>query len=254
MKKLVVRADDLGLSDGINCGIRRAILGGAVTACGLMANMPAAEEGYRMVKDLCSCIGMHGNISAGKPLSDPHDIPTLTDENGMFYSSKEIMKRADSISVEECVHELEAQLDRFTEIAGHKPAYFEGHAVFCRAWFDAQKLFAEKHGLFLDMPGFDPAWEKETGIGSLGFIPPDKNGLYDPKKLMEDGLANLDRYKACIGVFHPGYLDQYVLDHSSYTVIRPMECDFLCGSWFRDFVSSHGIQLISMQEAAAVNR
>lgn len=47
------------------------------------------------------------------------------------------------------------------------------------------------------------------------------------------GEAKLTDKECSVLVFHPGYLDQYLLDHSSYTLIRPMETAFLCSDALR---------------------
>lgn len=44
--KLIMRADDLGISEGVNCGIYKAIKDGVITSVGLMPNMEHALDGY----------------------------------------------------------------------------------------------------------------------------------------------------------------------------------------------------------------
>ena len=43
-------------------------------------------------------------------------------------------------------------------------------------------------------------------------------------------------------MFHPGYLDQYILDHSSYTLIRPMETAFLCSESLKQWMKENQVQ------------
>ena len=38
-----------------------------------------------------------------------------------------IKRKEDTINIEECEKEIEAQLNHFIEITGFKPHYFEGH-------------------------------------------------------------------------------------------------------------------------------
>lgn len=118
--------------------------------------MESAKHGYELVKNLDIALGQHTNICVGKPLSDPALIPSLVQKNGEFCSSKEIRARKeDSIVVEEAEIEIEAQLQRFIEITGRKPDYFEGHAVFSENFFKALKNVADKHGLFFCNPSID---------------------------------------------------------------------------------------------------
>ena len=42
--KLIMRADDLGFSDGVNCGILKSVKDGLITSVGLMPNMQEAKN------------------------------------------------------------------------------------------------------------------------------------------------------------------------------------------------------------------
>ena len=48
--KIIFRADDLGFSEAVNYGIRKAIVDGVITCTGLMPNMPYAAAGYALVR------------------------------------------------------------------------------------------------------------------------------------------------------------------------------------------------------------
>lgn len=246
--KLIIRADDLGFSEGVNYGILKAIKDGVVTSVGMMTNMPSSKHGYELIKNYDLAIGQHTNICVGKPISDPVLIPSLVNEKGEFCSSKEIRARTkDTIVVAEAKIEIEAQLKRFIEIVGRKPDYFEAHAVFSDHFFTALKQVAKKHDLFYENPIFDKNWEKEKGIVGLPFATLDGFGLYDPKKYMEKHLSLIKSNPCAVAIFHPGYLDEYILKHSSFTLIRAMECDFLCSDWIKKWLSNNQIQLIDFK-------
>lgn len=246
--KLIMRGDDLGFSEGVNYGIEKAVKDGMITSVGMMPNMTSAKHGYELVKDYDIALGQHTNICVGKPLSDPRLIPSLVDDNGNFCSSREIRARKeDSIVVEEAEIEIEAQLQRFIEITGKQPDYFEGHAVFSKNFFIALKNVADKHGLFFENPILDKEWEKENGIVGLGFAKLDDKGLYDPRAYMEEHLQDIKGHDCCVAIFHPGYLDQYILTHSSFTLIRAMECDFLCSDWLKNWIQTNNIELVDFK-------
>lgn len=245
--KLIIRADDLGLSEGVNLGIHKAIQDGVVTSVALMTNMDAAQHGYDLVKNFDIALGVHVNISVGYPLCDASLIPTLVQDNGEFCTSKEIHgRKVDLIDVKECELEIEAQLHRFIDIVGKKPDYFECHAVFADHFFTALKNVAKKYDLFFENPIIDKEWEKEYGIVGE-FINLDENGLYDPQAQMQNYLRLLKNNSCVVAVFHPGYIDQYLIDHSSYTLIRPMECEFLCSDWLREWIKKNDIQLVDFR-------
>ena len=77
MKQILIRADDLGFSNGVNQGIEKTLQNGLVKSVGLMTNMDEAENGVRMVRQYDVCIGQHTNICVGKPLTDPKLIPSI---------------------------------------------------------------------------------------------------------------------------------------------------------------------------------
>lgn len=246
--RLIIRADDLGFSEAVNYGIYKAVKDGVVTCVGMMCNMEYVQHGYNLIRDLDVCVGQHTNICVGKPLSDPKLIPSLIQENGDFCSSRDIRSRKeDTIVVEEAEIEIEAQLLQFKEITGKYPDYFEAHAVFSNHFFVALKNVAKKYGLFFENPIIDKEWEKEYGIKGFEFAKLNDQGLYDPQQYMNEHLDYLKTNECCIAVFHPGYLDQYILDHSSFTKIRTMECDFLCSQWLKDWLKTYQIDLVDFR-------
>lgn len=246
--KIIFRADDLGISEGTNFGIYKSVKDGFVQSCGLMPNMPAAEHGYRLVKSFDIALGQHTNICLGTPISDVSLIPSLVDAQGNFYSSREIRARkADTIVIEECELEIEAQLTRFQEITGRVPDYFEGHAIFSKNYFEALHRVAKRHNLLVGSPMIYPEWSEETGISMTGFYQLDAQGLYDPKAYMTENLSDLLENDCSLLVFHPGFLDQDILSKSSYTLIRPMECDFLCSQWLKEFMAIHHLEAVNFK-------
>lgn len=245
--RIIFRADDLGFSEGINCGIAKAVIEGPISSVGMMTNMDSVEHGYNLIKDVDVCLGQHTNICVGKPLCDPALIPSLVDENGMFCSSKEIRARKDdSIVIEECELEIEAQLSKFVEITGKKPDYFEGHAVFSMNFFKALENVAKRNGLFYCNP-MDSNWCKETGITGGKMFKMDEKGLYDPVAYIINDEAKIRDNECSVLIFHPGYLDQYVLDHSTFTLIRPMETEFLCSNKLKNWIIENNVEVVDFR-------
>ena len=66
MKQLLIRADDLGYSEGVNCGIAATVAAGLVRSVGVMTNMPAAVQGLGLLHGHPLCLGQHTNICAGR--------------------------------------------------------------------------------------------------------------------------------------------------------------------------------------------
>lgn len=247
--KLIMRADDLGFSEAVNLGIYKAVKDGVITSVGIMTNMEQAYAGYELLKDFDIALGQHTNICAGRPLTDPKLIPSLVQENGEFCSSREIRNRqVDTVVVEEAEREIEAQYLRFKEMTGRDPDYFECHAVISQNFFTALKNVAKKYGLFYENILFDQEFEKENNIYGIAMAKLNEQMLYDPKEYVENNLDFIKNHDISVMVFHPGYLDQYILEHSSFTLIRAMECDFLCSKWLKDWLKNNKIELTDFRK------
>ncbi len=78
--KLIINADDFGLSKSITDGIVDGIKNGNITSTSIMANMPYAEYAVEQaIKNKISCIGLHTTLTVGKPLIQN---PRLTAREG----------------------------------------------------------------------------------------------------------------------------------------------------------------------------
>lgn len=244
--RLFVRADDLGITEAVNYGMLKSIEDGIVRNVGLMVNMPASIHGYNLVKDIENlCVGQHTNISIGKPISDPKDIPSIVDENGNFLSSKVYRGTKDDLVVyDEAIIEIEAQLNKFIEIAGKKPDYIDAHAVMSENYNKALEEVAKKHNI-LYLPFFKKFTldGKEVVFGDYQKMTEDS--MYDPMKYILEDEGNILNKELGLLVFHPGYVDMDILNWSSYNMIRPLEVEALCSQEVKDWVKENNIELVN---------
>ena len=91
MKLLIVNADDLGLSLGVNLGIEKAHRQGIVTSASLMANLPEAPGAAAIARENPGLgVGLHLNLTAGRPLTD---CPALTWTDGSFLPLLRVLLR-----------------------------------------------------------------------------------------------------------------------------------------------------------------
>jgi predicted glycoside hydrolase/deacetylase ChbG (UPF0249 family) len=83
--RLIVNADDLGLTSGVNRAIAQAHRDGIVTSATLMANAPAFSEAVSLLQSMPQyvsqqiSIGCHIVLVDGTPVSASQAIPTLID-------------------------------------------------------------------------------------------------------------------------------------------------------------------------------
>lgn len=246
--KLIVRADDLGFTDAVNHGIHKAIKDGIVTCTGLMTNMPEAENGFNLIKKYNHVsIGQHTNICVGKPCSDPKKIPSMVDENGNFHSSTELRiaykEGREIIAFEDAVVEVQAQLDRFREITGKNPDYFEGHAVQSKNFEKALEYIAIKNNLLYIPFAIDIIPKINCKMAKFPKMSVDN--LYDPfTYILNDEGEILDSDLALI-VIHPGYVDQDLLEMSSYNMIRSLELKAFTSVVIKNWVKENNIELVN---------
>lgn len=80
MRRLIINADDFGLTAGVNRAILEAHEHGVVTSTTLMANSLAFEEAVQLAQSRLSLsTGCHVVLLDGKPLIDPGRLPSLVD-------------------------------------------------------------------------------------------------------------------------------------------------------------------------------
>jgi chitin disaccharide deacetylase len=93
-KRLIVNADDLGMSRGITDAILIAHRYGFVTSASLMVNMPASEyAAARLAIAPKLDVGIHLNICSGKPLSHPSEVQSLVGADGRFLHPSVMLRR-----------------------------------------------------------------------------------------------------------------------------------------------------------------
>lgn len=88
-KKLIVVADDFGFSEAYNYGVIKAYKEGVVCTLSLMSNMAAVPHAVKLWQSECPEVPLvqHTNFVQYRPVSAPEKVPTLVNEEGMFYRS-----------------------------------------------------------------------------------------------------------------------------------------------------------------------
>jgi predicted glycoside hydrolase/deacetylase ChbG (UPF0249 family) len=116
VRQLVVNADDLGLTVGVNDGIFDAYELGILTSASLFANAPATGDAIRRARLHPSLgLGAHLALVDGSPTLPASDIPTLVDDDGRFRSSWKpfiVACLQGRISLDEVERELAAQIEQ----------------------------------------------------------------------------------------------------------------------------------------------
>jgi predicted glycoside hydrolase/deacetylase ChbG (UPF0249 family) len=92
--KLIINADDLGMSRGITDGILVAHRYGFLTSASLLVNMPASEYAVERVASAPKLgVGVHLNICQGRPISPAREVPSLVDADGNFHAAGVMIRK-----------------------------------------------------------------------------------------------------------------------------------------------------------------
>jgi len=245
MKKILVRADDLGYSEAFNYGLARAVKSGIVRCVGVMPNMEWAEHGVRLLDGTDVTFTVHANICQGKPITDPKLIPSLVDENG-YFKDKSLYREAkeDFVVLDEVVMEVEAQYRRLVELTGKKPFMVEAHAVPSNNFHKALNIVGQKYGLTL--MGFDPSRGPKIGNHVMKFSMDSGNADYNPFESFKRAVSQEMAEDECVMmVLHPGFVDEYVLTTSYITTQRAMEVAFAINPEVPKWCAENGVKLMT---------
>lgn len=108
MSKIIINADDLGWSRGVNNGILKAYNCGVVNSASWIVTTPYFEETRILIQEYqLSNIGVHVNLTEGKPLLKTHR--TIVDENGFFIRN---LHTLDYVDLKEVRDEVVAQIEK----------------------------------------------------------------------------------------------------------------------------------------------
>ncbi len=126
--KIIINADDFGMTKSVNKAIFEIAKKGALSSTTVMVNMPYASEAKELL-ELNISIGLHFNLTEGKPISDKSKVQSLVDNDGNFLGKPDFMKRIKSkqIKQEEVLIELEAQYNKLYEVIGDRLDHFDSH-------------------------------------------------------------------------------------------------------------------------------
>ncbi len=117
---LILNADDMGMSTGITDGIVRAYEEGLATDISMIQTMPDSARAARIAREKGLNVGVHIDLTCQKDVGRPllgDEVPSLTDEQGLFLSSERFMERmlSGKIDLGEAEREIRRQVDQAVE-------------------------------------------------------------------------------------------------------------------------------------------
>lgn len=220
MRRLIINADDFGLTAGVNRAIAEANRSGVLTSATMMANASAFDEAAAQAKAQPSLkTGCHVVLIDGVPVSA--NLPTLTNGSSYFRSSLKDFALAAvrrQISVDEIQQETEAQIRKIqshgitlTHVDSHKHTHMFPHIL--RPVLRAAKACGIKavrnpfepfrawpHGSVMTTPGL---WLRSAGVTAFQMFAAEFRWA-----LKEEGMRSTD---GTVGIAATGKLDQKML-------------------------------------------
>ncbi len=224
---LIVNADDLGRTSGINSGIFEAHNDGLVTSATLMVAYAAAEEAASRLDDFPDLgVGLHVALTGGPSILPAERLPSLTDGLGRLPAKPEGLVQP---ALEEVMLEARAQFDRFLELTGRLPTHLDSHhhshrhPVVCEALI----ALAREHDL--------PIRNASPDVGELVR----RQGVTTTDSFVEDFFGEDAQLGNLIGILgnirpgvteimcHPARVDDELRSSSSYADERDRELEVL---------------------------
>ncbi len=125
--KLILNADDFGLSPSINQGIIDCFNEGLISSTTMMMNTPYTDEAIRLAKEHnLKNVGIHLNLTYGKSVLPANEVSSLVDENGIFHYVCMLGYYTQYLDAKK---ELRAQIEKFLA-SGLTPTHIDHHHYF----------------------------------------------------------------------------------------------------------------------------
>jgi hopanoid biosynthesis associated protein HpnK len=283
-RNLIVNADDLGWTAGVNRGIAEAHRNGIVTSASLLANGQAFAEGVALARDAGGLgLGVHLNLNDGPPVAPPESVPSLVNHAGEFEGGPDglLLKIATrALSLREVEVEWSAQISKVRD-AGIEPTHLDGHkhVHMLPGLFEIALRLAKRHGIgairvsheasslrsALSTGERRAAVVLKQGVQARGLKLLARNareqaeragmsaadyfcGIAQTGELTKEGVARLLRNLpegTTELMCHPGYADDALRKTATrLQASRQKEVEILTDTEIRNLVASQGIRLI----------
>ncbi|MBE0429275.1 MAG: ChbG/HpnK family deacetylase [Thermoleophilia bacterium] len=264
MRRLIVNADDFGLTQGVNRGIIDCCRAGAVSSATLMVTARAAAAAALAADSRHLGVGLHLNLTSGNPALDLGRIPSLVDNAGKLIGARKMIFRliAGLARRSEIEAEIEAQIN-LCRALGVEPTHVDTHhhlhadprlrANLSRA--------CRRHGI-VKARGYRMRASsfRTAGIRLAASVPVVRAPLLSPDRFSGMEVMGSKNMAAALRaelarpgdslefMCHPGYDDEELSSASSYSALRQVELDSLRSADFVAAIRESGVRLVSFRE------
>lgn len=239
--RVIVNADDFGYSHGINYGIIDAHRYGVLSSTTLMVNMPGTEHAVELMRKFPELgVGLHLNFALGRPMTEGK---SLIGTDGKMIKPRSLSKDHSYIE-EDIFKELIAQYERFLDLTGKEPSHLDSHL------FTTDKICAIATVVkdFARSKNLPVRNMRINNYERVKFICHHNFGLKADLRYLHELESEIFKYDIIEIMVHPGYVDQFLLDNSSYALERAQETKILCGPEIRSLFTKHKVELITYND------
>jgi hopanoid biosynthesis associated protein HpnK len=287
MKRLIVTADDFGLTDRVSKAIQQAHRQGVVTTASLMVNTKGFDGAVEIARSEPGLdVGLHLNLTEGQPVLPYSRIPSLANLSGFIYKHPArlavglFLRR---VSTRDLELEIRAQIEKtvaarmqITHIDGHKHSHaippvlhllarilpeYGIHAV-----RSVKESVPRLHGLFR-RHGWSRQIALQYGFGKSLSMAWTLSGIRRNSRLLtpqqfygvaQTGFLDLQAFEDILRdckdginevMCHPGFVDDDLRRTPTRLLAqRQRELDLLTSSELREAIRRAGITLVSYKD------
>lgn len=273
-RRLIVNADDLGLSPAVNRGIVELHASGVVTSASLLMNLPATADALALTAGSDLDVGVHLNLSVGRPLA--RGVGSLVGPDGAFRRppAQVCQLLGGRLRLDEVEREWAAQIEAFLATS-RQPAHLDSHAhlhalpgltdvaLRLARRYQIGAIRLSGHGLVIHQAlPLLPRWlvrRWRLPAGRPASAPPltsdhlllltamgkrvSPDDLAAVLRDLEPGLTEL--------VLHPGYVDDELHRLDPLTWQREHELRLLRAAWWRPLLAELGLRPTTFREELA---
>ena len=283
LRRLIINADDFGISRSVNDGIFEAARAGGITSTSLMVNLPDSADAVARARQ-CSriSVGLHFNLTVGNALTGPSSL--TQGQTAEFYPLSRLLAAAALGMIDENDIEREclAQIDRMTR-AGFPPTHLDSHRhihTHPSIYPSVLRAVQARRIPHLRIP-CEPL---DVNAGALGATVKksllllsarrsrrssnDSRSTASPADItgfvgisLHGGSTFGDRLFALVRdlpagttelMTHPGYADADLAKRDNYTVEREIELKVLCSGEFHDVLRDSRVALANFGDQTAI--
>jgi chitin disaccharide deacetylase len=284
LRRLIINADDFGISRSVNDGIVEAAQAGGITSASLMVNLPDSADAVGRARQCRGMsVGLHFNLTVGNALTGRSSL--TQGKTSEFYPLPRLLAAASlgMIDAADVERECLAQIDRMTR-AGFPPTHLDSHRhVHTHPSIYPAVLRAVQARRIPHLRV--PCEPLDVNTGALGatvkksllLLSARRSHQVDSSRRatptsaqditgfvgisLQGGASFGDRLFALVRdlpagttelMTHPGYADADLAMRDTYTVERETELRVLCSDDFRELLHEHRVALANFGDQMAI--